>query len=258
MPLLYEKKGKVGWLTLSRPDARNCWGEDFNEEILRLCDELSFDDGVAAIVLTGDPAGEAFSAGANLADRNTHRVTSTADFIHNLPRRRLFAGQALSEFAKPVIAGVNGYAIGVGSIVTTCCDLIVASDKAEWRLPQAALGIIPNHAGSTRLARWIGKGNAMKVALGFPLKADEAHRLGLAQWLVPHAEFEERLAEIADKIASLPPLASRLVKESMNRGYDASTIAEAGHMDLYRAMALSMTPESHEKHEDWRKTRKKE
>ncbi len=257
MALIYERRGKVGWLTLSRPEARNCWGEDFNEEILRLCDELAFDDQVNAIVLIGDPAGRAFSAGANLADAKTHKVTSTADFIRNLPRRRKFAGQMLAEFPKPVIAAVDGYAIGIGAIVTTCCDLIIASDRAEWRLPQAGLGIMPNHAGATRFARWIGRGNAMKLAMGWPLSAEEALRAGLAQWVFPQAEFAERVAEIANRIADLPDLATRMTKESLGRGLDASTIAEAGYADLYRTMALSMTTESHEIHDAWRTTRSK-
>lgn len=256
MPLLFERRGKLAWLTLSRPEARNCWGEDFNDEILRLCDELAMDDSVTAMVLTGDPAGQAFSAGANLADAATHKVTSTADFLRNLPRRRKFAGQMLAEFPKPVIAAVNGYAIGVGSIVTTCCDLIIASEAAEWRLPQAALGIIPNHAGTTRLARWVGRGHAMKVAMGFPLKADEAYRIGLAQWLLPADGFAEQAHEIAARIADLPTLAARMTKESLSRGLDASTIAEAGYADLFRAMALSMTQESHDIHDAWRTARK--
>ena len=112
----------------------------------------------------------------------------------------------MSDFPKPVIAAVNGYAIGIGCIITFCCDLIVASERAEWRLPQVALGILPNYGGATRLARIIGKGSAMRVAMGFPLKADEAHRIGLAQWLVPHARLMEQAHAVADHIAGLPPL----------------------------------------------------
>ena len=75
----------------------------------------------------------------------------------------------------------------MGCIVTFCCDLLVASERAEWRLPQVALGILPAYGGAVRLARWVGKGHAMRLAMGFPLKADEAYRIGLAQWVVPHA-----------------------------------------------------------------------
>ena len=106
-----------------------------------------------------------------------------------------------------MIAAVNGYAIGIGCIITFCCDLIVASERAEWRLPQVALGILPNYGGATRLARIVGKGSAMRVAMGFPLKADEAHRIGLAQWLVPHAELMAQAPAVADHIAG--PAAAR-------------------------------------------------
>jgi enoyl-CoA hydratase/carnithine racemase len=258
MPVLYEKRNHVGWLTLSRPEARNCWGEDFNEEIARHCDEMMADDGVRIAVLTGDEAGGAFSAGANLKDPRTHSQDSMAEFIAALPQRRRTAGQVLSEFPKPVIAAVNGYAVGIGCIVTYCCDLIIASDRAEWRLPQVALGILPNHGGIVRLARWVGKGQAMKVAMGFPMKAEEAFRFGLAQWLFPHAEFRAQTTAIAERLAELPPLASRLAKESLNRGLDMPNVADAAYIDLYRFMALSITEDAKESHNAWRERRRPE
>jgi enoyl-CoA hydratase/carnithine racemase len=256
MPVLYEKRNHVGWLTLSRPEARNCWGEDFNEEIAQRCEEMAADDEVRIAVLTGDEAGGAFSAGANLKDPRTHKEASMADFIAGLPQRRRTAGQVLSEFPKPVIAAVNGYAVGIGCIVTYCCDLIVASDRAEWRLPQVALGILPNHGGIVRLARWVGKGQAMKVAMGYPLKAEEAFRFGLAQWLFPHEDFQAQTAAVAEKLAELPPLAARLAKESLNRGLDTPNVADAAYVDLYRFMALSMTEDAKESHSAWRDRRR--
>src|SRR5207237_10150864 len=89
----------------------------------------------------------------------------------------------ISDFAKPIVAAVNGYAVGIGCIVTYCCDLIVASERAEWRLPPVALGILPAQGGTVRLARWIGRVQAMKGAMGIPLSAEEAFRIALAQWL---------------------------------------------------------------------------
>jgi enoyl-CoA hydratase/carnithine racemase len=258
MPVLFEKRNHVGWLTLSRPEARNCWGEDFNEEIARRCEQMAEDDEVRIAVLTGDEAGGAFSAGANLKDPRTHKEASMAEFLAGLPRRRRTAGQVLSEFPKPVIAAVNGYAVGIGCIVTYGCDLIIASDRAEWRLPQVALGILPNHGGIVRLARWVGKGQAMKVAMGFPMNAEEAFRFGLAQWLVPHAEFRAQATAIAERMAELPPLASRLAKESLNRGLDMPNVADAAYIDLYRFMALSMTEDAKESHNAWRERRRPE
>jgi enoyl-CoA hydratase/carnithine racemase len=256
MPVLYERRGHVGWMILSRPQARNCWGEDFNDEIARRCEEMAADREIRVAVLTGDEAGGAFSAGADLKDPRTHKEASMAEFIEGLPHRHRTAGQVLREFPKPVIAAVNGYAVGIGCIVTYCCDLIVASDRAEWRLPQVALGILPNHGGIVRLAQWIGKGQAMKVAMGWPLKAEEAFRLGLAQWLVPHAELDAQATAIAERLAELPPLASRLAKESLSRGLDMPNVADAAYIDLYRFMALSLTEDAKESHNAWRERRR--
>jgi enoyl-CoA hydratase/carnithine racemase len=230
MPLLYTKQGHTGILTLSRPGARNCWGQDYAEGLIRHLDEAAEDDDVRSVILTGDEAGGAFSAGANLRDPNTHNTRSAEAFIKRVGRARNFPSNLVSDFPKPVIAAVNGYAIGIGCIITFCCDLIVASERAEWRLPQVALGILPNYGGATRLARIIGKGLAMRVAMGFPLKADH--------------------------IAGLPPLAVRMVKESMNRGQDIPNIADASLVDAYRFMVLELSEDKAEAHEAWRERRK--
>jgi len=255
MPVLYEKRNRVGIVTLSRPAARNCWGADYNEGIVERFGEMAADDDIGCAILTGDEKGGAFSAGANLKDPKTHRHDSTGDFVRGLRKWQEFAPNVLGEFPKPVIAAVNGYAVGIGCIVTYSCDLIIASDRAEWRLPQAALGLLPNHGGAVRAARWIGKGHAMKLALGFPLKAEEAHRIGLAQWLVPHARLREEALAIAERLADLPPLAAQLVKESVNRGTDM-TVKDAAYFDLYRFLTLEMTEDAKESHAAWREGRK--
>jgi enoyl-CoA hydratase/carnithine racemase len=256
MPLLYEKRGAVGILTLSRPQARNAWGEDYNEGLKELLPQLEDDSDIRCVVLTGDEAGGAFSAGADLKNPKTHTSDSIADAIEALPKRRRHqAMNLIQDFAKPIIAAVNGYAVGIGCIVTYCCDLIVASERAEWRLPQVALGILPAQGGTVRLARWVGRGQAMKVAMGFPLKADEAYRIGLAQWLVPHEELMAKAMEVAEHVAALPPLAARMAKEAVAFGMD-STLREAANADLYRFMALELTEDKKEAHQAWRERRK--
>jgi enoyl-CoA hydratase/carnithine racemase len=97
---------------------------------------------------------------------------------------------------------------------------------------------------------------AMRVAMGFPLKAEEAHRIGLAQWLVPHADLMTQALAVADHIAGLPPLAVRMVKESINRGQDIPSIADASLVDSYRFMVLEMSEDKAEAHEAWRERRK--
>jgi enoyl-CoA hydratase len=258
MPVLYEKRGPVGIVTLSRLAARNAWGQDFNEGLARCCADMEEDDEVRCAVLTGDEAGGAFSAGANLKDPRTHTMASSADFIKGIARRRERAFEVLGNFPKPLVGAVNGYAVGIGCIVTFCCDLLVASDRAEWRLPQAALGILPAYGGGVRLSRWVGKGHAMRLVLGFPLPAEEAYRIGLCQWLVPHDTLMDTALAVADHLASLPPLAARLAKESLLRGQDIPNLADASLVDLYRFAALELTEDKAEGHRAWREKRKPE
>src|SRR6266403_3172783 len=257
MPIHYDKRDHVGIVTLSRPGARNAWGPDFNEGLARHFAAMEDDDEVRCAILTGDESAGAFSAGANLKDPRTHTQDSPAAFIKSIAKRKHRAFEVLGNFPKPLIGAVNGYAVGIGCIVTFCCDLLVASEQAEWRLPQVALGILPAYGGSARLARWVGRGNAMKLALGFPLKAEEAHRIGLAQWVVPHDELMAKAMEVAEHLATLPPLAARLAKEAVAFGLDG-TLREAANADLYRFMALELTEDKKEAHQAWRERRKPE
>jgi enoyl-CoA hydratase/carnithine racemase len=256
MPVSYEKRDGVGIVTLSRPESRNAWGQDYNEGLTQYFNEMEDDDEVLCAVLTGDEDGRAFSAGAFLKDPNTHTLSSVEDFVKNrLGKRRQYVFELLGNFPKPIVGAVNGYAIGIGCIITFCCDLLVASENAEWRLTQASLGILPAYGGATRMARLVGRGQAMRLALGFPLKADEAYRIGLAQWLVPHTELMEKTMEVAKHIASLPPLAARLTKESLLRGQDIPNISDAALVDLYRFALLEMTEDKEEGHSAWREKR---
>ena len=256
MPVVYEKRDHIGILTLSRPGARNAWGPDFNEGLARHLAAMEDDDEIRCAVLTGDESGGAFSAGANLKDPKTHTMASAAELIKSISRRRERAFEVLGNFPKPIVGAVNGYAVGIGCIVTFCCDLLVASEKAEWRLPQVALGILPAYGGAVRLARRVGQGHAMRLALGIPLTGEEAYRIGLAQWLVPHAKVMDKALEVAAHVASLPPLAARLTKESLLRGLDIPNLSDASLVDLYRFAALELTEDKAEGHKAWREKRK--
>jgi len=252
MPLLYEKRGHVAILTMSRPEARNAWDVDYDEGLQKMLPAMEADEDIRCVILTGDEAGRAFCAGANMKDPKTHANASAKAFVEGLPKWRKFMVNLLTEFPKPVIAAVNGYAVGQGCITTFSCDLIIASEKAEWRLPQVRLGILPAFGGSVRLARWIGTGNAMRTALGFSIKAEEAFRMGLAQWVVPHEQLMAKAMEVANEIATMPPLAVRLTKESMIRGQDIPNITDAAWVDNYRFTALELTEDAKAQHTAWR------
>ncbi|MET0852652.1 MAG: enoyl-CoA hydratase-related protein [Candidatus Rokuibacteriota bacterium] len=256
MPVTFEKRDHIGVVTLSRPGSRNAWGPDFNEGIARHFQAMEEDDAIRCAILTGDEAGGAFSAGANLKDPKTHTMASAADFIKTIPRRKERAFEIVGNFPKPVVGAINGYAVGIGCIITFCCDLLVASDRAEWRLPQVGLGILPAYGGGARLARWVGKGNAMRMILGMPVGAEEAHRIGLAQWVVPHAKVMDKALEVAAHLATLPPLAAQLAKESLLHGLDVPNLADASLVDLYRFATLELTEDKAEGHEAWRARRK--
>jgi enoyl-CoA hydratase/carnithine racemase len=252
MPVLVTTESAVATLTLSRPASRNCWGQDFTDELEAHLRRIEQDAAIRCVVLTGDPAGDAFSAGADLKDARTHTLDSADDLFAQLPRWRKFTARVLDEFPKPIIAAVNGYAIGIGCILTYCCDLIVASERAQWRLPQTALGIMPAYGGAVRLARWVGKGQAMRLAMGFNLSAQEAYRIGLAQWLVPHEQMISQAQQVAIHIASAPAMATQMAKESLVRGLNTPNLEEASWNDVYRFMALGLTSETRERHEQWR------
>jgi enoyl-CoA hydratase/carnithine racemase len=255
MGVAYEKCHHIGIVTLSRPGSKNAWGPDFNEGLARAFATMEDDDDIRCAILTGDDAAGAFSAGANLKDPKTHVNESAAAFIKSVAKRKHRAFEVLGNFPKPIVGAINGYAVGIGCIITFCCDLLVASEKAEWRLPQAALGILPAYGGSTRLARWVGRGHAMRLALGFPLSAAEAYRIGLAQWVVPHDELMEKSMKVAKHLAKLPPLAARLTKESLLRGTDIPNLADASLVDLYRFAMLELTEDKREGHQAWREKR---
>src|SRR5690348_13533783 len=120
MAIDYEKRDHIGIVTLSRPSSRNAWGEDFNKGLARYFAEMEDDDDIRCAILTGDETGGAFSAGANLKDAATHTLDSPAAFIKGLPKRRERAFEVLGNFPKPLIGAVNGYAVGIGCIVTFC------------------------------------------------------------------------------------------------------------------------------------------
>ena len=119
MPVLFETRGHAAILTLSRPEARNAWGDDYNEGLKSLLKDAENDHGIRCVILTGDERGRAFSAGANIANPATHMSASAADFITGeIPAKRNFVANLLTDFPKPVIAAVNGYAVGIGCIAS--------------------------------------------------------------------------------------------------------------------------------------------
>ena len=204
----YEKDGRVGVLTLHRPDRMNAFTNTMLEEMIDILREANRDDDVRAIVVTGDQ--RAFAAGADiveLADQTPERLRT---------ERRFEAWDRLWSIGIPLIAAVRGFALGGGCELAMSCDLIVAGDDAQFGQPEIRIGVMPGAGGTQRLTRAVGVARAMELILtGRSMPAAEALSAGLVSSVVPAADTIQAALDLADRIASMPPLAVRAAKKSV-------------------------------------------
>ncbi|MCY4387212.1 MAG: enoyl-CoA hydratase-related protein [Desulfurellaceae bacterium] len=254
--LLYEKQDSIATVTINRPEKRNAWTTQMSEEIITVFGMMEDDPEVLVTILTG--SGEkAFSAGADLGNAKTHKVTTVGAHLASVSPKGFPVFNAVADYPKPVVAAINGFAVGIGCLITLCCDILLASDNAELGVPQVPLGILPAYGGAVRLARYVGRGKAMEmVLLGERISAEEAYRVGLVNKVVPLPELMPLAQDYASRLAALPPLAVRMAKESLNKGLDIASLKEAAQTDIYRFMLLGQTEDSHEAHKAWRERRK--
>jgi enoyl-CoA hydratase len=218
--ILVDRDDSMVNLTLNRPDKLNALNLELVTELARVVDELSRDASVRCAILTG--AGEkAFAAGADIAAMSAMTVAQAKAFA-DLGHR---VGAAVEGLPFPVIAAVNGFALGGGCEIALACDFIYASDKAKLGQPEVNLGVIPGFGGTQRLARRVGIGRARELCMtGDTIAADEALRIGLVNAVVPHAELLPKVREVAKKIAAKGPLAIAAVKRVLARGADVPLI----------------------------------
>jgi enoyl-CoA hydratase len=211
--LTVERDGPVGVVTLNRPKVLNALSPALIAELTGALGEFEADPGVRAAVLTGGPV--VFAAGADIADM----AERTA--VDQLLRDQTGRWAAVTSFSKPLIAAVNGYALGGGCELALMCDLIIAGDSARLGQPEVNLGIIPGAGGTQRWPRTVGKYVAMEVNLGgAPITARRAYQLGLVNRVVP-AEVTIRVAiETARELAAKAPLAVRLAKDAVNHALE--------------------------------------
>jgi enoyl-CoA hydratase len=211
-------EGGLAWLTIQRPKALNALNEALLAELDAALDALAADETVGVLAITG--AGDkAFVAGADIAGIAKLRGLGGRDFARR--------GQALFDkvenFPVPVIAAVNGYALGGGCELAIACHLRVASEKAVFGLPEVTLGIIPGYGGTQRLPRLLGKGRALDLILtGRMVKAEEALSLGLANRVVPEDELEAAVTKLAGTLTERGPLALRAALEAVRGGLESS------------------------------------
>ncbi|WP_431041744.1 enoyl-CoA-hydratase DpgD [Streptomyces sp. P1-3] len=219
--VLYEKRGHVAHVTLNRPAVLNAMNLRTHEELARVWDDVEADDEVWVAVLTG-AGSRSFSVGQDLRERaelDRQGVPPSTFGSRGQPGwPRLTERFTLS---KPVIARVNGYALGGGFEIALACDLVIASDHSVFALPEATLGLVPGAGGAFRLARQIPLKTAMGYLLtGRRMSADEALRLGLVNEVVPEEELDAAVTAWTDALQRSAPLAVRAIKEAVMRSLD--------------------------------------
>jgi enoyl-CoA hydratase/carnithine racemase len=216
--VVYDKKGPIAYVTLNRPKVLNALNKATVDELRASFEDARDDSAVRGVILTG--AGEkAFAAGADIAEI----ANNTAVQAEEGTRR----GQALTDLienlGKPVIAAVNGYALGGGCELTMSCTIRVAAESAKFGQPEVKLGVMPGYGGTQRMPRLVGKGRALKLILsGDIIDAAEAYRIGLVDELVPNATLIERAEAVLMKIIANAPLSLKYALEAVNKGMETS------------------------------------
>jgi enoyl-CoA hydratase/carnithine racemase len=213
--LLVEQRNHVAYVTLNRPTALNALSTALRRDLQQVFVDLQADPDVRLVVMTG--AGRAFCAGADIKEwREPGSAVEDRE-----ERLRLNFWHTMGRCEHPIIAAINGYALGGGCELAMCCDIRIASDHAQLGLTEVTLGIIPGGGGTQRLPRLIGRGKALELILtGKRIDAHEALRLGLVEQVVPHDQLMAAVDELAQVIISRAPLAVKYAKEAIVRGLE--------------------------------------
>lgn len=213
--IIVEKNEDIACITINREEVLNALTGEVIAELDAAFHDLHHDDDIRCIILTGK--GRAFVAGADISLLNT--------FKGQQGRQLARMGQAMMNYIesmdKPVIAAINGFAIGGGCELAMCCDIRIASQKAKFGQPEVNLGITPGYGGTQRLTRLIGKGMAKYLCLtGDQISAEEAKEIGLVEKVVPPEELMDEAYKVAKKITTKAPIAAGLVKLAINASED--------------------------------------
>ncbi len=235
--ILFDVRDGIAHVTINRPDKLNALNDQVMAELGQAADRITSEDAIRGVILTG--AGpKAFVAGADIAD-----LAKQGPFDG---KARALRGQGvlrrLETCGKPVVAAVNGFALGGGCELAMACHIRIASDTAKFGQPEVKLGIAPGYGGTQRLPRLVGKGRALQLILsGEMIDAAEAYRIGLVNKVVPAADLAAESEKLVRGILAMGPLAVRLSLEAVERGLDMSMeeglLLEANHFGLLAATA---------------------
>ncbi len=212
--LLTEDRGGIRTLTINRPDKLNALNSETLDALHQAFDAAAADDAVRVVVLTG-AGGKAFVAGADISEMNGLTPVQGRDF--SLRGQRMM--RRVEKMPKPVIAAVNGFALGGGLELAMCCHLRLAADTTKLGQPEINLGLIPGFGGSQRLLRLAGRAATLELCLtGAPIDAVRARELGIVNRVVPAAELMDETMRLADQLANAAPLALRAMIDCVNIG----------------------------------------
>ena len=216
--VLYEKKGAIAYVTLNRPKVLNALNQRTWENLRAAFEDARDDAAVRGVIVTG--AGDkAFAAGADISEL-AHATAVEAKKSSSYGQGVL---TLVENLGKPVIAAVNGFALGGGCETAMACTIRVASENAKFGLPEVTLGLLPGCGGTQRLPRLVGKGRALQIILsGEMISAQEAYRIGLVNEVVPAADLLTRAEAILKPILSNAPLSVKFSLEAVNRGLETS------------------------------------
>ncbi|MBI6942557.1 enoyl-CoA hydratase [Pseudomonas putida] len=213
--ILLDIHGKVGLITLNRPQALNALNAQIVGEINQALDKLERDPNIGCVVLTG--SAKAFAAGADIKEMADLKYPQI--YVDDL----FSDADRIANRRKPIIAAVSGFALGGGCELAMMCDFILAADNAKFGQPEINLGVLPGMGGTQRLTRAVGKAKAMELCLtGRLMGAEEAERAGLVARVVPQAELVDEALKVAATIASKSIPVSMMVKESVNRAFEVT------------------------------------
>lgn len=224
--IILEKKENIATITLNRPEKLNAETPKLAEELVDVFGVVDQDNEVKVVIVTG--AGRAFCAGADLKERFLKRVEDKKKgIVEDVTREFSEVGcLALSRVRRPVIASINGPAIGVGCTLALACDIRIASEKATFGLPFARVGLMPEFGSTYLLPRLIGMGKACELVFtARTIDAKEAKEIGLVDQVVPHDELSQKTYEMAKGITRLAPLSVQLSKRALYQGMSAADLA---------------------------------
>jgi len=227
--IINETDGKIGIVKINRPGVLNAVNVETILEIEKAVKEFNDNKDILVIIITGE--GKSFVSGSDIS-RLAEMDSLKAREYSQIGQRVL---SYIENIEKPVIAAVNGYALGSGCELAMACDIRIASEKAKFGQPEVKLGLIPGHAGTQRLARLVGVGKAKELIFtGDLIDAQEAMRIGLVNKVVALDKIIEEAKNIAHKIIDVGPTAVRLAKTVINRGIDANfTTASSYEMEAF-------------------------